>query len=137
MAFTLYDGRATWDYAGKVDALPLDAAFVGQNVTDVVEKQQKFSASVTMRNTGATTWTQAGGFQLGSQYPNNWGVSHANLPVAAVPSGQTVTFNLTATAPNSLVTLSFQWRMVQSGGNWFGEPTELVRITVEAPPSPL
>ncbi len=140
IAFTLYDGRATWDYAGKLVVVvpppqPLDAVFVSQDVPDSAFTGEAFPVSVTMRNNGATTWTKTAGFRLGSQDPDDnkrWGLSRVDLPVASVAPGQTVAFQFTATAGTSIhVGASFQWRMLQEGVGWFGAVTEkvLIRLT--------
>jgi hypothetical protein len=133
MAFTLFDGRATWDYAGKIVVPPpaaLDAAFVSQDVPATALRGEEFDVSITVQNTGLTPWTQAAGFRLGSQNPQDnmrWGRARVDLPVASVPPGQPVTFQFTVMAPNTAVG-GFQWRMLREGVAWFGALTPNVRI---------
>jgi hypothetical protein len=99
---------------------------------------QNYSVSVTMRNSGSTTWT-AGAYFLGSQNPVGnltWGVNQLSLPVSVAP-GSDATFTFNVTAPSTAGTYSFQWRVFQSGVGYFGAITPNVGVTVSssAPPT--
>ena len=85
-----------------------------------------------MQNTGTTTWTDAAQFHLGSQNPQDntrWGVLRVALPGPVAP-GANVTFSFSVTAPNSVGTYNFQWRMVQDAVEWFGDFTTNVAVSV-------
>jgi len=93
--------------------------------------------SITMKNTGITTWTSGGSNpqRLGSQNPQDntvWGVGRVDVP-HLVPPGASVVFNFTVTAPLTPGVRPFQWRMVQEGITWFGDLTpeidELVQLS--------
>jgi endonuclease/exonuclease/phosphatase family metal-dependent hydrolase len=108
---------------------PLDMALVVPDETDLPEELdcgQTYGAQVTMRNTGNTTWTAAGGYRLGDvNTPDPFeGPSHVDLPPGVeVAPGQshTFTFTLTGTPPPPNIKRT-DWRMVREGpgGAWFG-----------------
>ena len=126
-----------------------NAAFVRQSVPTSMISGSSHQVSVTMRNTGTSTWTSGGtnpfglGFQS-SQIPQNdstWGVGRLALPGPVAP-GAEVTFTFSVIAPPPR-TVSFRWRMVQEFIEWFGEftPDVLVQVigrtmSVSATPNP-
>ena len=95
--------------------------------------------AITMQNTGISSWIPASSnpnnpYRLGSLSPpgnNNWGPSRVDL-TGTVASGTQYTFSFTATAPGAPGTYSFQWKMVQDPGQYFGQPTTNVQINVVA-----
>jgi hypothetical protein len=95
------------------------------------EPGKYYLVSVTMKNTGSTTWTAATGYKLGSQNPafnNTWGISRVSLPQSVAPNQQ-ATFVFSAAKPDTvgIANFNFQWQMVkESGGSalWFGEKTQ-------------
>src|SRR6185436_13562824 len=99
------------------------------------------AVSVTMRNTGTTTWTEATSYRLSSRGPRDnttWGINRAYLaPGASVAPGETVTFDFFITAPSVAGDYTFSWSMVQDGVDWFGEVSPVVTITVTAPVGPV
>lgn len=106
-----------------------------------------YPVSITMRNTGVTTWTPAGSNpqRLGSQDPQDnlvWGLSRVNLP-QTVPPGLSATFSFNIVAPATPGIRPFQWRMVQEGITWFGDftpeidyPVNLLTMTATIQPFP-
>jgi hypothetical protein len=109
-----------------------DAAFVSQSVPSTMTAAQTISVSVTMRNTGTTTWTTSGAYRLGSQNPQDnstWGLSRVNLPGSVAPATD-ITFTFNVTAPSTPGTYNFQWRMVQDGVGFFGLASTNVAVTV-------
>ncbi len=96
---------------------------------------RSYSASVSMTNTGTSTW-QPGVWKLGSQGPMDntiWGTNRIALSAPVVP-GASTTFNFTVTAPATAGTANFQWGMLQEGEAWFGPTTGARTITITAPP---
>jgi hypothetical protein len=93
---------------------------------------QSYSVSVTMQNTGGTTWTAAQLYRLGAVNPydnTTWGFSRVGLGSAeSVAPGQQKTFTFTVTAPTVVGTYNFQWRMVQDGVAWFGDLSANVAV---------
>jgi len=114
-----------------------DASFVSQTVATTMVPGQTYNVSVTMRNTGTSTWTPDGDYQLASEnLPDNqrWGLNRVNLTTTVLP-GSDATFNFTVTAP-ATGSHSFQWRMVQQGVERFGALTTNVSVqTVNGPPT--
>jgi hypothetical protein len=113
---------------------PNDVEFVSQSIPAVLEAGQQYQASVTVRNTGANTWT-AGSYQLGSKNPHAntfWGSSRKDLSGGdSISTGQTKTFTWTFNAPISAGTYDFQWQMLHVGVEWFGSYTPNVVVTVQ------
>ncbi|HSM86174.1 MAG TPA: hypothetical protein VLT16_08485 [Candidatus Limnocylindrales bacterium] len=98
---------------------------------------RSYPVSITMRNTGITTWTFAGSNpqRLGSQDPQDntvWGLNRVNVPQIVPPTASAV-FNFNITAPLAAGTRPFQWRMVQEGITWFGDFTPAIDYAVHLP----
>ncbi len=132
-------GLGTAEERGAISAAGNDAAFVSQSVPSAVLSGETVTVSVTMRNTGTTTWTEAAAYHLGSQDPQDnttWGTGRAVLdPGAAIAPGDEATFTFDITGPPVPGTYSFQWRMVQEGVEWFGEFSPAIAVAVAlAPP---
>jgi subtilisin family serine protease len=111
------------------------AEFVSQSVTRTMYASEQYTATVTMKNVGNTTWAANSVYGLGSQNLQDnltWGLNRVRLPVS-VPPGGTYTFTFTVTAPLKAGTYNFQWRMVQDGVEWFGPQTPNLSITVRTP----
>jgi hypothetical protein len=95
------------------------------------------TVSITLKNTGATTWTRRGGYHLGSQNPGDnliWGGRRVYLdPSERVAPQQTKTFTFTIRAPITPGTHNFQWRMVRETVMWFGDQTPNLVVRVDSP----
>ena len=108
-----------------------DATFVSQNVPASIVAGQTANVSVTMMNSGTTTWAP-GSYFLASQNPagnTTWGLSQVSLASSVAP-GASVTFNFAATAPAGQGTYNFQWQMNQSGVGYFGAASTNVAVSV-------
>ncbi len=124
--------NSEWQNTVFSDNLPEqnDAAFVSQTVAATMVPGQTYNVSVKMRNTGASTWTPDGDYQLAAEnLPDNqrWGPSRVNLTTTVLP-GATGTFSFTVTAP-ATGSHSFQWRMVQQGVERFGALSTNVNVS--------
>jgi len=133
-------GAYTRNIAITVEApTPINASqFIGQAVPASLAPGQSTTVSITMRNTGTTTWTAGGGYKLGTQNPRDntlWtGGTRIYMPSGtSVAPGETYTFAFSITAPSTPGAYSFQWRMVQEGVEWFGAYTQDLTIIVQAP----
>jgi len=95
-----------------------------------------YQVSVTMQNTGSSTWTASAEYRLGSQSPQDtlrWGIGRVDVPAgASIGNGGTVTFTFHVKAPPSAGTYDFQWRMVREHVEWFGDFTPVVHVAVSA-----
>jgi hypothetical protein len=132
-------GLPAADERGALSATGNDSAFVSQRVPSALLAGEPFTVTVTMRNTGTTTWSEAGAYHLGSQDPEdntNFGTGRAVLdPGVTVAPGEDATFTFELTAPTVPGTYSFQWQMVQEGVEWFGAFSPATPIAVSlAPP---
>jgi hypothetical protein len=122
------------------DAPANNAQFIAQSVPSKMETGQTATVSITMKNTGTTTWTAAGDYKLGSQNPKDnilW-TGSSRLPLDAsdaIAPGQQKTFGFDITAPSVPGTYNFQWRMLQEGvvPEEFGNFTPNVAIEVTSP----
>ena len=93
-----------------------------------------YTVGITMKNTGSTTWTKAGGFRLKSQAPTNnmfWGVQNIELGSSdSIAPGQSKMFVFNIIAPSPGGTYNFQWSMAQIGKGVFGDysPNTIVNV---------
>jgi Ig-like domain from next to BRCA1 gene len=111
-----------------------DADFVGQFVPAAMVAGRSYTVSVSMRNTGSTTW-KLDQQVLGSQSPQDnltWGLHRVSMGWWTAPPGEVVTFSFNVTAPATPGSYTFQWRMVQDGVGWFGATTPAVQVGVTA-----
>jgi hypothetical protein len=125
-------GQMSTNVAIQVGSSGTDnAAFVSQSVTQNMSASQTSAVSVTMRNTGTTTWT-AGNYYLGSQNPQGnsmWGLNRVNLATSVAPSAQ-VTFSFNITAPAAQGTYNFQWQVAKDSLGNFGALSSNAAILV-------
>ena len=115
------------------------AQFVSQSVPLTMTAGLAYNVSITIRNTGITTWTFTGNHKLGSQNPQDnqtWGIQRVNVPYSIVPGAQAI-FNFNVQAPSTPGVYNFQWRMVQEWVEWFGDFTPNVTVVVNPGPPDL
>ena len=111
------------------------AVFVSQSVPASIVAGTTFSASVTMKNTGTTTWSQAANYRLGSLVSGSpWGDRVELSAAVSIAPGQRVSFAVTAVAPQAAGNFAFQWQMVQDLVGWFGAASPIANVTVSAAP---
>ncbi len=93
--------------------------------------------TVTVKNTGASTWSEADAFRLGAVDDSDpfYAGNRVQLPAGVtVAPGQTCTFEFTMTAPASAGDYTTDWQMVHDGSGWFGEVhRETVRVASGTP----
>lgn len=127
-------------WSGRIERHPWetafnDARFVAQSAPAPSPSGSLVPVSVTMRNTGTTSWSPTLGYSLGSQNPQDsttWGTGRVGLP-GPVDPGHSVTFAWTATMPQPPRAV-FAWRMVRDGVEWFGAFTPPVTVAIPEPP---
>ena len=90
--------------------------------------------TVTMKNTGTTTWTPAGGYGLGSRSSgkDTWGSRRAPLSGSVAPN-ESYAFTFEITAPETTGSYTFSWGMVRDPGMRFGAGTGDLTVLVEDP----
>ncbi|WP_375770173.1 NBR1-Ig-like domain-containing protein [Archangium gephyra] len=128
-------GAYSTNVAIQVTSSPVDdAQFVSQNVPTTLNPGETRSVSITLRNSGSSTWTQASNLKLGSQSPQDntlWGDGRVLLSSTdSIAPGQQKTFTFNITAPGTPGTYPFQWRMLREYVAWFGQSTPAVTINV-------
>jgi hypothetical protein len=135
---TIANGRvflATFSDAIVLYGLRQWATFVSQSpVPATLKPGDRFTAHVTMANTGSETWTASAGYALGFDSPRDamtWGTNRIQLPRDVIP-GDTVAFDLPLVAPGTPGSASLVWRVIQEGVGWFGEATP--RQTLQVAP---
>ena len=118
-----------------------NSSFVGWQPPPVqMSPGETRTVSITMRNTGTTTWDYNSGFQrLSSVNPadnTNWGLNRIDLPALpyTVPPGAQHTFLFNITAPTVPGNYNFQWQMIKESppGCRFGEMTPNFVVNVQS-----
>ena len=132
-------GRKPWTWTGfnfrdsGSNDKPNQAIFVSQSIVPaVLEKEETASVSVTMKNTGTTTWSKSSGYKLGSFLDNSdLGLTRVELdPADEIAPGEEKIFTFSIAGPTTSGTFDFQWRMVQDEVGWFGELTPKQEIVI-------
>jgi len=115
-----------------------DAAYVGMKVPDKVVADQVFRVEITMRNTGAKSWS-SWPLRLRAMDPDNntrWGAGYIIIRQGhTVKPGADYTFTSHLRAPHEPGKASFQWRVCKDGKIWFGQTTPAREIAVAARPA--
>ena len=96
---------------------------------------QTKGVSVTMQNTGDTTWETSGSnpYYLASENPEdntNWGLSRVSIVGSVAPNAE-YTFQFTIKAPVGVGLYNFQWRMLQDLVQRFGDSSTNIVVEVE------
>lgn len=110
-----------------------NAQFVSQDVPLLMNAGSTYPVSITIRNTGTSSWSEGRGFRLGGQNPQDalfWGRRVQLEQGEKVAPGAEKTFTFTITTPTIGGTYNFQWQMVQEGKEWFGEKTDNLSVFV-------
>lgn len=118
-------GQPTTPITIQVVAGGDNAQFISQSVPTGLGVNQSFTASITMKNIGGTSW-DALNYSL-APVVGSWGV--AKIASGSVISGNTYTFTTTFKAPSTPGLYHFQWRM-QHGTVKFGQKSNDFVINV-------
>ncbi|MDO8051427.1 NBR1-Ig-like domain-containing protein [Janthinobacterium sp. SUN211] len=138
-----YNGQSYFSIPYAVNIAPPppinDAKYLAQSIPTTMVAGQTYSASVTLQNTGNTTWIPdpTRPYQLGIKNPGNtttFGIGRVNVPGAIAP-GASAVFNFTLTAPRNAGSYAVQWQMLQENVAWFGDaaPNAAVSVTTAKP----
>jgi len=120
--------------AVNISSIADAATMSAQTVPAKMIPGQPYDVSITMKNSGGTTWYPAT-HRLTSQNPvdnMNWGMNSMPL-TQEVPPGGTATFNATVNAPDTVGTHYFQWRMRETTRGLFGTASTNVGVVVARP----
>jgi hypothetical protein len=127
--------------SGPVGTPPDAAQFVKQSVPTQMVADQSYTVTLTLKNSGTSTWYPEGqfGYDLGSPSPqagDTWGSDRTILPREVAP-GQEIDISFSVKAPSEPGTYDFQWQMQHRMVGWFGDTTKKVEVQVAAPaPTP-
>ncbi|MEK6288874.1 MAG: FG-GAP-like repeat-containing protein [Acidobacteriota bacterium] len=131
---TGFFGQMSTNVAIQVGSAPPptnNAVFLSQTVPTSMGAGRTYSVSVTMRNSGTSTWA-AGSYYLGSQNSQGnytWSLNRVDLGSSVAP-GSDVTFAFNVNAPTTLAAYNFQWQMAQDGVGYFGAMSTNVSVNV-------
>lgn len=113
---------------------PDDAEFVSQDAPTILIPGAAQSISITMMNTGTTSWSTSDNYVLAytiSPGNNPWGSStHALGAGESIAPGESKTFTFEITAPAEEGVYKFQWSMQRDSLGTFGNESDLRLINV-------
>lgn len=91
-----------------------------------------FTATVSMQNTGNTTWSEANFYRLGSVAPENpFGARIFLAPSEEIaPFAPAKTFSINGQAPYAGGSYQFQWQMVEDLVQFFGGASTAITVVV-------
>jgi PKD repeat protein/frataxin-like iron-binding protein CyaY/DMSO/TMAO reductase YedYZ molybdopterin-dependent catalytic subunit len=134
------DSEIKSDYISVTNyTAPLDAEITADTIPSTMVEGHSYNVSVTVRNTGTMTWSDADEFRLGGVNDFSGDAAKFAYPRVNISSGATVvsgasyTFNFTMTAPSN-GTYNPAYRMVWDYHQWFG-PTLSHPVTVTVAPT--
>lgn len=112
-----------------------NSQFLMQIMTNEMAAGNNYEVSVTMQNTGKTTWSKKDGYALGfldsllNIEKNN--LKYTKIVLSEdVPPGKEVTFHFTIKAPPAPGTYEYRWEM-EHDNIYFGEPSDIYSVKVE------
>ena len=113
---------------------PENAEFIAQEVPTIASPSISIPVSITMKNTGTGNWTKAADYRLAFDSavgPNNWGTDEIELNLEdTVAPGDSILFSFEVNTPAQDGVYKFQWRILHSGDDWIGEPSDMRLIHV-------
>ena len=134
MLGTLFAQQKGTGLTGNYD----NATYLSQSTPGLMLPGQSYGVSVTMKNTGSSTWKQ-GGYALklinvNEAFINTWSVSKVDVNSSVSP-GNEVVFNFTIIAPPD-GSYNIQWQMA-NGNDYFGETSPNVPVRVSGSDVPV
>jgi hypothetical protein len=127
-------GTVASDSTGAVDAID-DAQVVSAAFPPTLACGASSSATITIRNTGTSTWTRAAGFKLGAvDDADPLGPGRIDLADGdVVEPGETHDFSIPLLGPDATGELTSDWQMVHEGVQWFGD-VQTAAVVVDCVP---
>jgi len=115
-------------------AYPNNSKCTSQELNTIMAPDATQEVSITMKNTGTTTWTKTDNYKLvfdSSAGSNYWGVNEIELDdLDTIAPGESKTFTFNITAPANESVFPFQWRMKQDGVDWIGDASKKGLVNV-------
>jgi len=130
------DGGGGGDSAAPQDAAAIEAA----DFPSALTCGEARAASLTLRNSGDTTWSRDAGYKLGAVDDSDPFFDGTRVYLdegQAVAPWQSVVFEIPLAAPEHAGAYETDWRMVLEGVHWFGDTasaTVEVDCAVDDPP---
>ncbi len=110
-----------------------ESVYISQNVP-ALNPGETISVSITMKNTGTTTWTKDGGYKLGFPGPEDsavWGLSRVEFEIdEEIKPYEEKTFSFDIRVPVDNGHYIFQWQMIEDGVEWFGSKTDIENLRI-------
>lgn len=99
------------------------AQIISNTIPIQMEAGKSYQVSLTVKNTGSRSWTEANAYRLGALGDSNLFAATRQYLSSneAIAYGQTKTFSIIMTAPSTGGTYATNWRMVRDGYSWFGD----------------
>jgi uncharacterized membrane protein len=119
-----------------VAAATNNAQIASYSLPESMTAGQSYSVTITVKNTGTSTWTAADGYKLGAVGNSDSFTASTRVLLGASDSiapGQSKTFSFIMTAPAAAGSYTTDWRMLKEGVTWFGA-TLTVPVYVTAAP---
>lgn len=116
--------------SGEVDVIKnyvvgkKDAEIVNHTIPASMIGGKSYNVSITVKNTGQTSWTEAEMYRLGAagdSDPLSADTRYILDPNESIEPGQSKTFNFIMKAPNDAMTYTTDWRMLCEHVEWFGQ----------------
>jgi RHS repeat-associated protein len=114
-----------------------DAQLISASVPSSMTAGSYYNVSMTLKNTGNTTWTSPD-FSLANTDDNyTFGPNRVAMSPSTVAPGQSSTFNFQVRAPATAGSYTFQWGMVWEYHQRFGQnSTTYITVSAPAPVTP-
>lgn len=108
------------------------ARITSHTIPSTVNRSTAFSVSITVRNEGTTTWTEANAYRLGAGGDSDpFAAARQYLaPGDSIAPGQSKTFTFTMTSPATPGCYCTDWQMVRDGYAWFGQKIDVELIVL-------
>lgn len=110
---------------GSVVPRTNDAVVVASNFPTALKCGEARTATLTVKNTGTSTWTEASQHRLGAIGDSDPFVGAGRVLLGAgetVPPGAQKVFDLPLVAPATAGAYPSEWRMLRENVEWFGQP---------------
>ena len=123
LKIVMESGAWNLNYIEVAAAVANNAAIVSDTIPATMTAGQSYDVTVTVRNTGTSTWTQANGYKLGAVGDSDPFCAFTRVDLApsdSIAMNQEKTFSFTMTAPSTPGTYTTDWRMLREGVEWFG-----------------
>ncbi|MDO8588670.1 MAG: glycoside hydrolase family 9 protein [Armatimonadota bacterium] len=132
---TVYVDSGGWNFNYLQVGAPApwnDAQYISDTIPNTMTAGQQYPVTVTMKNIGTSTWTQAAGYKLGAAGDSDPFCAFNRVDLSggdSIGPNQQKTFSFTMTAPTTPATYTTDWRMLREGVEWFGQTlTEQVQV---------